>query len=161
MGSGVSELHDLAAGLEDDEWLELAGTDAAKVPDGCLLDELGMVLTDVGRGRARGRMEVTRRHLNQRGIVQAGAIVAFADAMAGWATYTSVPGRFATVNLTTNLLRAAAEGDVLVAEARVVHPGRTTHVLDVVVSKRVAGHEDTPIARFTCTQLILGEGPAR
>lgn len=155
----MNDLYELARGLGENDWLDVAGTSATEVPDGCLLDHFGIALTEIGRGKARARMRVERHHLNQRGIAQAGAIVAFADAIAGWATYTSVPGRFATLSLNTNLLRAARDGDELEAVATVVHPGRTTHVLDVVVDRANDVGDRSKVATFGCTQLVLAGEP--
>lgn len=122
------------------------------VPEDCLLARFGMSLTHVGRARARVTMTVAPIHLNQRGAVQAGALVALADATAGWATYAAVEhGRFTTLELKANLLRNAASGDVLYADARPVHVGRRTAVFDV----DVLSAPERLVARFTCTQLIL------
>jgi 1,4-dihydroxy-2-naphthoyl-CoA hydrolase len=161
-------LFELASGRPAGE-LTAVGAETAAVPPGCLLDTLGIVLTHVGRGRSRAQMTVGAVHLNQRGILQGGGLVAFADAAAGWAAYGALPeGRFTTLELKCNLLGKATAGDVLVAAATPVHLGRQTLVLDVSVFR--SGQEDVGearrlTARFSCTQLVLAEeaarGPAR
>ena len=124
------------------------------LPSDCLLSEFGITLVEIGRGSSTVEMTVERRHLNQRGIAQAGAIVALADAAAGWASYSAIEdGKFTTLNLEMNLLRPVREGDELVASANPVHLGRRTHVIDVVLTRREAPSK--PVARFTCSQLVL------
>lgn len=133
------------------------------IPHDCLLSLLGIVLTHAGPGAARATMTVDRAHLNQRGVMQGGAVVALADAAAGWATYPAVAegARFTTLEFKANLLGAGREGDTLTAIARPVHLGRRTMVLDVDVLQ--ADQEERPpddrrlIARFSCTQMILAE----
>lgn len=158
-GSLYAAVRDLGTG-------ELIAVDEATrpaIPPDCLLAEFGMVLTHVGRGRARAAMTVGRKHLNQRGAVQAGALVAFADACAGWATYAAVEhGAFTTLELRCNLLRAAREGERLVAEAQPIHIGRCTAVFEVDIRCDDTGAR--AVARFGCTQLVLdglSEGAAR
>jgi 1,4-dihydroxy-2-naphthoyl-CoA hydrolase len=150
----AADLYQATAGLGPGELIELAPAQRPPVPPGCLLAEFGMVLTHVGRGRSRAQMPVTARQLNQRGVVQAGALVAFADAAAGWAAYTALEdGGFTTLDLHCSLLRAAAAGDQLIADAAPVHLGRRTLVFEVDVYR-----PDTPakpVARFGCTQLVL------
>jgi uncharacterized protein (TIGR00369 family) len=107
-------------------------------------------------------MPVTARHLNQRGVVQAGAMVALADAAAGWAAYTALEhGGFTTLDLHCSLLRAARAGEQLIADAAAVHLGRRTLVFEVEICR-----PDAPakrMARFGCTQLVIPSAapPAR
>jgi 1,4-dihydroxy-2-naphthoyl-CoA hydrolase len=130
------------------------------LPAGCLLGVLGIVPTLVGPGAAHATMQVEAQHLNQSGVAQGGAIIALADAVAGWATYGLLDegNLFTTLELKANLLRAARDGQQLLAVATPVHAGRTTIVLDVSVA-----HTDdcrTPgkaVARFSCTQLVMQE----
>jgi uncharacterized protein (TIGR00369 family) len=104
-------------------------------------------------------MRIGKQHLNQRGIVQGGAIVALADAAAGWAAYAALPeGRFTTVELDCRFMGRTAEGGLLVASAVPVHLGRQTLVFDVTVrdAERGPGKPGRgPVARFSCTQLVL------
>lgn len=160
---GVAESStDLYAATEGLAPGELVAIDADRLglPDDCLLVNLGISPTHVGRGACRATMKVGRGHLNQRGTVQAGAVVAFADAVAGWASYAAVEGGgFATVDLTCHLLWAIREGDELLACASPVHLGRRTLVIEAVIlhldDEQAA--QRRPLARFTCTQLVLGQ----
>lgn len=147
----------VTTGLAPGELVEVGPELFESLPADCLLASLGFHPTHVGRGSCRATMTVGPGHLNQRGIVQAGALVAFADAAAGWASYAAVEsGRFTTLDLSCNLIRAAKPGDELVANAVPVHLGRRTVVIEVVVSHE--GDEapaSRPVARVTCTQLVL------
>lgn len=150
----AADLYRTVAGLAVGELIELAPQARPPIPPDCLLAEFGIVLTHVGRGRSRAMMAVTARHLNQRGVVQAGAMVAFADAAAGWAAYTALEnGAFVTVDLHCSLLRAARAGERLMAETVPVHLGRRTLVFDVGIC--LPGNPDKPVARFGCTQMVL------
>jgi acyl-CoA thioesterase len=154
MAEPTSELYLLTASLGAGELVDVDPSFMASLPDDTLLADLGIVLRPVGRGASRVEMTVGRGHLNQRGIAQAGAIVALADAAAGWASYSAIEdGKFTTLNLEVNLLRPGRDGDELVAEARPVHLGRRTHVLAVTVTR--SDVSDKPLARFTCTQMVL------
>lgn len=152
-----AELFAATAVLAPGELVEIGPELFDSLPRDCLLASLGFRPTHVGRGSCRATMTVGAGHLNQRGIVQAGALVAFADAVAGWASYAAVEsGRFTTLDLSCNLLRAAKPGDELVANASPVHLGRRTMVIQVVVSHEGDEASATrPVARVTCTQLVL------
>lgn len=132
----------------------------AAVPEGCLLDTLGMRLTDVGLGMSRVEMTIGPIHLNQRGIAQGGTLVALADAAAGWASYAAVEaGIFTTVDLSCNLVGRTEVGGTLVALATPVHLGRKTLVLNVDILSLEQESSPPPrrlVAHFTCTQLVLG-----
>jgi uncharacterized protein (TIGR00369 family) len=131
------------------------------IPVGCALEQLGIELTHIGRGRARGEMAIQERHLNQHGSAQGGVVVALADAVAGWACDAVVtPGSsYITAELKCNLLRAAPLKSTLVAIAEAVHAGRRTVVIVCRVFR--AEHEgqqpEALVAHFSCTQLV---GPA-
>ena len=156
----TSELFRVTARLQPGELTDVEPAFMAGIPSDSMLSGLGITLVQVGRGASRATMAVGREHLNQRGIAQAGAIVALADAAAGWASYSAIEdGKFTTLNLDVNLLRPAREGDTLMAEARPVHLGRRTHVLGVVVTRVEA--PEKPLARFTCTQMVLSGQESR
>ncbi|MFI6348602.1 PaaI family thioesterase [Streptomyces sp. NPDC050560] len=151
------DLHRLTAALGDGELVETGADFARSIPEDCLIARLGIALARVGRGRAEATMTVARHHLNQRGVAQAGAVVALADAAAGWASYSAVPhGGFTTLDLTTHLLRPAREGDLLTATATPVRLGRTVQVIDVLVTRTgdTGGAAPPAVARFTCSQLV-------
>jgi uncharacterized protein (TIGR00369 family) len=153
-----ADLYQLTAGLDDGAMTDVAPEFNSRLPQDCLLATHGIRLVRIGRGAAVAEMSVKAIDLNQRGIAQAGAIVALADAAAGWASYSAIEhGGFTTVNLTTSLLSAARAGDVLRAQVTPVRIGRRVHVLDVSVVSHIEGAAKSPtaVARFTCTQLVL------
>jgi uncharacterized protein (TIGR00369 family) len=162
------DLHRLTEGLAPGEFTDVPGTFSQQLPPDCLLSAHAITLTRVGRGAAVAEMTVKAVDLNQRGIAQAGAVVALADAAAGWASYSALEhGRFTTVNLTVNLLSAAREGDRLRATVTPVRLGRKVQVLEVTVEALADTNGSSParqIARFGCTQLVLepaaGQGTA-
>jgi uncharacterized protein (TIGR00369 family) len=155
--AAAMSLHELAAPLGSGELTAVEAALAERlVPPGCLLAAFGIRPTRVGRGRCQAEMTIAPVHLNQRGITQGGALIALADAAAGWASYAAVPsGRFTTVSIASNLLRGAKAGEVLTARAAPVHLGRTTMVIEVSVT-RAADGDPKPLAQVTCTQLVLG-----
>lgn len=59
---------------------------------------------------------------------------------------------FTTIELKTNFLGTAREGEWVFGRARPAHLGRTTQVWDVDVINRAS---DKTIALFRCTQMIL------
>ena len=157
----ATPLYDVAAQLSPGELVPFPPAVMEGVPTGCLLDAFGIVGTHIGPGACRGEMAVADLHLNPRGVMQGGAVVALADAVAGWATYAAVPpgGRFTTLELKANLLGAARSGDLVIAMASPVHLGRTTIVLRVEVytadQEERSQHDRRLLAAFSCTQLVL------
>lgn len=135
---------------------ELRGT----VPEGSLLDVLGIRLTHIGRGAARATMRIEAHHLNQAGVAQAGAIVALADATAGWAAKAALHGStsFTTLELNANVLRAVTAGQTVQATAAPVHLGRSTMVLAVEVHlvDPVTGEPGRTVSVFRCTEMVIG-----
>jgi uncharacterized protein (TIGR00369 family) len=81
-------------------------------------------------------------------------VVSLADTAAGYGCMGSLPDGatgFTTIEMKTNFLGTLLEG-AMVAEARLVHGGRTTQVWDCDVTDQATGK---PLAIFRCTQLIL------
>ena len=115
---------------------------------------VGLAVTEVAEGVLKGELALRKALLAPNGYLHAGAIVTFADTLAGYGCIAHLPGNaqnFTTVELKANFLSTAAEG-VLYGEARAVHLGRTTQVWDAVVSH---GEERRKLALFRCTQLVL------
>jgi len=115
---------------------------------------VGLAITEVAEGLLKGELALRKALLAPNGYLHAGAIVTFADTLAGYGCIAHLPGNaqnFTTVELKANFLNTAAEG-VLYGEARAVHLGRTTQVWDAVVSH---GGERRKLALFRCTQLVL------
>jgi uncharacterized protein (TIGR00369 family) len=115
---------------------------------------LGMECLAVDPDEVRVRMRVDRSKCAWNGFLHAGAVVSLADTACGYATLRNLPGDasgFTTIELKSNFLGTALEGDVLCI-ARPVHKGRNTQVWDAEVRSAESGKT---IALFRCTQMIL------
>ena len=115
---------------------------------------MGLELIDIGEGTASMRCEVRPFHLAPNGYLHAGAVVTLADTAAGYGCVGNLPSGgsgFTTIELKTNFTGTLIEGSML-AEARMIHAGKTTQVWDVEVSDEETGRI---IALFRATQMIL------
>ena len=115
---------------------------------------LGIEILSVEPDEVRARMPTERRLSAWNGFLHAGAIVSLADTCCGYATVRNLPedaDGFTTIELKSNFLGTAREGDVLCI-ARPLHKGGTTQVWDAEVR---AGATNKVIAHFRCTQMIL------
>ncbi len=95
---------------------------------------LNMKIREVKDGYARLTMELEKKHLQFLKTVHGGAIASLADSAAAWATVGSagVETIPVTVEMKINFL-APVESGLLVAEARIVHKGKTISLSDVEV----------------------------
>ena len=115
---------------------------------------LGIEFLAVDADEVRARMRVERHVCASNGYLHAGTVVSLADTCCGYATVRNLPEDavgFTTLELKSNFLGTALEGDVL-CRATPVHKGRTTQVWDAVVRAAASGKS---IALFRCTQMIL------
>jgi uncharacterized protein (TIGR00369 family) len=116
----------------------------------------GTRFVSAGQGRAVAQLDFKPDLTQLTGLFHAGAIIALADetatAAAMWETNPS--GEFRpelfplTLQMSANLIRNTDRG-TLVAEAEIVHRGRTTLVVDV----RVSDDRQRLIAKFVATLL--------
>ena len=115
---------------------------------------LGIEFEAVEPTLVRARIAIEKHHLAWNGFLHAATIVALADSCCGYGVVRSLPegaSSFTTVEVTTNFLSSAREGDAL-CTATPLHQGRTTQVWD---AKVVSSDSDPVMAHFRCTQLIL------
>ena len=114
--------------------------------------DLGVEPLEVTEERFVGRMVVDRRHLHPGGLVHGGAWVALADSVGAWQTFRRLPDGydFTTVEMKLNVFGAAGQGDELIASAEHLHAGRSTHVVEVRVTKG-----DRLVANLVITQFVL------
>ena len=115
---------------------------------------IGMSYDRVERGAASNRLTVRPELFECNGFLHAASVVALADSACGHGCKASLPAGasgFTTMELKTNFLGTATDGDV-VCDARLAHGGRTTQVWDAEVRRAGDGRV---IALFRCTQLIL------
>jgi uncharacterized protein (TIGR00369 family) len=92
----------------------------------------------------------------QDGFLHAGVITTVADSAAGYAAYTLMPAgsRVLSVEFKVNLLRPA-RGELFVARAEVIKPGRTLTVVRADVFATGANSEKELVATMQGTMMCL------
>lgn len=125
------------------------------------MQHLGARITELRPGhceiRAKHRPELTQQHA----YFHAGVSGAIADSACGYAAYTLMPedSSVLTVEYKMNLL-APAEGEELLARARVLRSGKTLKICAADVYVRKAGRE-THCATILSTIMCLSGKPDR
>lgn len=114
---------------------------------------------------ATGRMVVDKRHLHPGGFVHGGVWTALGDSVAGWATFRNLPPNhdFTTIELKLNVFAAAVLGDELICEARPLHVGRSTAVIEAKIrnephqtgSPSLRSEDPRICANLIVTQFVL------
>ncbi len=115
---------------------------------------IGVEITEVGPGIARGRLVIRPELLAPNGFLHAATVVALADTACGYGSFANLPEGargFTTIELKTNFIGTAREGSIACA-ATLAHGGRTTQVWDATVTNEATGQT---IALFRCTQMVL------
>jgi uncharacterized protein (TIGR00369 family) len=84
-----------------------------------------------------GGWVVDERHLHPGGFVHGGVWTALGDSVAGWVTFRKLPPNhdFTTIELKLNVFAAGVLGDELICEARPLHVGRSTAVIEAKIRK--------------------------
>jgi uncharacterized protein (TIGR00369 family) len=95
---------------------------------------LGIEFVDVGKGWARMRMPFSQKLTNSTGVAHGGGLFALADSAGSMALVSMIDKGevVTTVEMKINFLRPLGKGEAL-AEARILHCGRTTALGDVEV----------------------------
>src|SRR5688500_1398003 len=108
--------------------------------------------TEITDEVATGRMVIDKRHLHPGGFVHGGVWTALGDSVAAWATFRNLPPNhdFTTIELKLNVFTAGKAGDELLCEARPLHIGRSTAVIEAQIK---AG--DQLVANLIVTQFVL------
>lgn len=119
---------------------------------------LGMSVTSVESGLARCRLEADARHFNPFGTVHGGILGDLADLAMGMAFMSTLePSQaLATIELKINFVRPARVGP-LMAEARVVHRGRTTGLIEC----SILNAEAKLVARASSTCMVVEDERAQ
>jgi 1,4-dihydroxy-2-naphthoyl-CoA hydrolase len=115
---------------------------------------MGLELMEIGEGSARMRCEIQAFHLAPNGYLHAGTVITLADTASGFGCVGNLPAGasgFTTIELKKNFTGTLLDGSML-AEAEMIHGGRTTQVWDVEVVDEASGRE---LAYFRATQMIL------
>lgn len=123
--------------------------------EGYLPGELGLEVLEARQGYLRSQMRVAKKHMAPNGFMHAASVIALLDSAAGYGCRISLPeggSGFTTIELKSNFLGTAQEGDTVLCEARMAHGGRTTQVWDAVATHQETGKT---IALFRCTQMVL------
>jgi uncharacterized protein (TIGR00369 family) len=118
--------------------------------------ELGIEPLEIEDEFSRGRILVEARHLHPGGFVHGGVWTALGDTVAAWATFRTVPPGhdFTTIELKLNVFGAGRLGDEIVAEARPLHAGRSTVVIEVRIDRDREGIRKLA-ANLIVTQFVL------
>jgi uncharacterized protein (TIGR00369 family) len=114
---------------------------------------LDMRATVAGRDEVRVELDWAPGLCTGNHVLHGGVIMALADSAGGACTYFHLPedaSGTTTVESKTNFL-GAVRGGTAVASARPLHVGRTT----IVVETLVTDHDGRPVAKVTQTQLVL------
>ena len=117
--------------------------------------ELGLEVLEAREGYLRSQVKVAKKHMAPNGFMHAASVIALLDSAAGYGCRISLPEGgvgFTTIELKSNFLGTAREGDTVLCEARLAHGGRMTQVWDAVATHQETGKT---IALFRCTQMVL------
>lgn len=115
---------------------------------------LGVRFTEDTGDAIVGRIHVTEQLIAGTGFLFAPAVIALADTLCavGIGAHLQRGESFTTVEIKTNFLGSAREGETIEGRASPRHVGRTTHVWDCEVTNLDTGRK---IALFRCTQMVL------
>lgn len=135
---------------------QVTAADARGFIGGSFPGDLGIEPLEIESTQARGRIVVDRRHLHPGGFVHGGVWTALGDTVAAWATFRNIPPfhDFTTVELKLNVFAAGLRGDELVAEAKPLHAGRSTVVIEVRIERHREGAAKLA-ANLLVTQFVL------
>ncbi|MCE0506659.1 MULTISPECIES: PaaI family thioesterase [unclassified Roseivivax] len=113
----------------------------------------GIRLVEATLDRVICEMEVTPQLTNRNGVLHGGAMMTLADNAAGSVAFINIPASKSntTVEAKTNFLRGVKVGDTVRATCTALHRGRTTMVLQVVMTRG----DGKQAAVTTQTHLIL------
>jgi len=121
--------------------------------------DLGIEALEIEDDYARGRIQVESRHLHPGGFLHGGAWTALGDTVAAWATFRVIPPGwdFTTIELKLNVFAAGRLGDEIIAEARPLHAGRSTVVIEVRVN-RIRDGVSKLAANLIVSQFVIPPG---
>lgn len=115
---------------------------------------VGVEITHYDDDKVEGEFVVSEPVVAGTGYLWAPVIITLADWLASAGTSLHIPDThsFTTIELKTNFLSSAQEGQTVSGIATASHIGKTTHVWDVEVRNK---NINKTIALFRCTQMIL------
>ncbi len=118
--------------------------------------DLGVEPLEISETHSRGRIVVDERHLHPGGIVHGGVWAALGDTVAAWVTFRNIPPHhdFTTIEMKLNAFGSGRLGDEILAEASVLHAGRSTVVAEVRI-ERIRDGERKLAANLIVTQFVI------
>ena len=121
--------------------------------------DLGIEPIEIGDDFASGRIVVDKRHLHPGGFVHGGVWTALGDTVAAWATFRNMPPHhdLMTIELKLNVFGAGRLGDEIVADARPLHAGRSTAVIEVRIDRIREGNSKLA-ANLVVSQFVIPPG---
>ena len=137
--SGLEAMHAIASG-------ELPPPPIAKL--------LGFEIPEAWEGGARFVLKGGEEHYNPIGVIHGGVTATLLDSAMGCAVQTTLPAGvgYTTLEIKVNYVRAAHAGMQLVAEADVIHRGRTVATAE---GRLTDGDTGKLLAHATTTCLII------
>ncbi|HKJ36180.1 MAG TPA: PaaI family thioesterase [Solirubrobacterales bacterium] len=117
--------------------------------------EMGIEPLEITDEYSLGRIVVDDRHLHPGGLVHGGAWCGLGDTVAAWQTFRHIPEghNFTTIEMKLNAFAAAGPGDEILARAETLHGGRSTHVIEVRMSR-----DERLLANLVVTQFVIAPG---
>jgi 1,4-dihydroxy-2-naphthoyl-CoA hydrolase len=113
---------------------------------------LGFAVTSAEHGRVVANMAVRADHLNPGGTVHGGVTASFADTLAAYGVFASLPpdaDGFTTINLAAQYLGRARLRDTLTGTAVLVNGGRRIQTWDVTIAS-----DDATVGLVRVTELL-------
>jgi uncharacterized protein (TIGR00369 family) len=146
---GIAEA---ARGMSGLEAMQAIAT--GELPPPPLAKLLGFEIPEAWEGGARFELKGGEEHYNPIGVIHGGVTATLLDSAMGCAVQTTLPAGvgYTTLEIKVNYVRAAHAGMRLVAEAEVVHRGRTVATAE---GRLVDGDTGKLLAHATTTCLIL------
>ena len=114
---------------------------------------LGLNILDAKENQVFAEMEITDHFTNRNGVMHGGAIMAFADDVAGATTFINLPQGMSTTTIEskTNFFRPIKIGERITAQCDIINKGKKIFVLQTTISR-----SDKKIAAIIIqTQIIL------
>ncbi len=131
------------------EWIQ-------KMLKGNFIEELGIEFLEEKESGVLLRLNASKKLMAPNGYIHGGAITSLADTACGIGAFLTLDKdqNFTTIELKTNFISAAKDGDNILCESKLIHKGRTTQVWDAEVFN---SNGKKKIALTRCTQFIFNK----
>lgn len=124
---------------------------------GTMMEQLQIEYLETGNGYIEARMPVNERTFQPDGILHGGASLALAETVAGLGSALIVDLKLFNVRgaqVSANHIGTAKSGWVI-AEARLIHKGKNTHIWDVNIKTEL----DKPVSICRITNFVVKKNP--